>query len=164
MLQGPVTRHCNNCKTAKPASEFQTDTAGKFRGRQCRTCQNAKWRTYSKGIRDRINKAEKNWSQNNPDKMKKNNRTKRRNKKLKLWGLTHDDLQKTFELQKGLCAICVNREISLGGGWNTHLDHDPITNRFRGILCRVCNTGLGHFKDDHQLLQRAIIYLTGAKK
>lgn len=43
---------------------------------------------------------------------------------------------------------------------DTCVDHDKNTGKIRGILCRLCNIGLGHFKDNVQFLQSAILYLT----
>lgn len=39
------------------------------------------------------------------------------------------------------------------------LDHDHNTGRIRGWICDSCNTGIGRFKDDIDLLKRAIKYL-----
>ncbi len=39
------------------------------------------------------------------------------------------------------------------------LDHDHKTGIYRGILCNFCNTMLGYFHDDPDLLSRAIQYL-----
>ena len=51
-------------------------------------------------------------------------------------------------------------EDKFGEGYNkTYIDHDHITGQNRGILCCRCNTGLGKFEDDINLLQFAINYL-----
>ncbi len=39
------------------------------------------------------------------------------------------------------------------------LDHDHSNGRVRGWICDSCNTGIGRFKDDISLLEKAIIYL-----
>ena len=50
------------------------------------------------------------------------------------------------------CVICGSEE-------NLVVDHCHKTNIIRGMLCNHCNRGLGHFKDDPQLLEFARIYL-----
>lgn len=55
----------------------------------------------------------------------------------------------------GLCDVC--REPP-----NTSrlfLDHDHKTGKVRGFLCRLCNTGLGAFRDSQTFLQNAAQYL-----
>ena len=52
----------------------------------------------------------------------------------------------------GICDLC-------GSSCKTHKDHDHVSGEQRGNLCRHCNTGLGHFKDDVNLLRRALEYL-----
>jgi recombination endonuclease VII len=42
------------------------------------------------------------------------------------------------------------------------LDHDHSTGAFRGWLCSPCNTALGLFGDNRQVLEKAIAYLGGA--
>lgn len=39
------------------------------------------------------------------------------------------------------------------------LDHDHNNGRVRGWICDSCNTGIGRFKDDISLLERAIAFL-----
>lgn len=39
------------------------------------------------------------------------------------------------------------------------IDHDHMTGKVRGILCSDCNTGLGKYRDNIQLLGKAIEYL-----
>lgn len=42
-----------------------------------------------------------------------------------------------------------------------HVDHCHKTGAVRGVLCHLCNTGLGSFRDSPTLLARAINYLAG---
>lgn len=44
------------------------------------------------------------------------------------------------------------------------LDHDHDTGAVRTWICDSCNTGIGRFKDDPVILQRAINYLKKYKK
>ena len=64
------------------------------------------------------------------------------------------------------CPICLRTESELvSEGQRTknpfRLDHNHGTGEFRGFLCDSCNTGLGKFRDDPDLLARAIEYLGG---
>lgn len=59
--------------------------------------------------------------------------------------------------QVGRCAIC--EEILPQDTKQIHVDHCHKTNITRGLLCSYCNKGLGFFKDDIQVLEKAIKYL-----
>lgn len=54
----------------------------------------------------------------------------------------------------GKCELC---EVEIE---KPHLDHCHETGKIRGWLCRNCNVGLGMFKDDTEILQKAIKYLS----
>jgi hypothetical protein len=54
------------------------------------------------------------------------------------------------------CTICGERDKLV-------VDHDHVTSEIRGMLCDRCNRGLGHFRDDPDLLEYARIYLLAAK-
>lgn len=77
------------------------------------------------------------------------------------FGLDWDAYQKLHASQDGMCAIC-DKPLSLitdDAKETAYVDHDHVTGTVRGILCRVCNVGLGHFKDSRLHLKRAIEYL-----
>jgi len=54
------------------------------------------------------------------------------------------------------CTICGSRERLV-------VDHDHKKNKIRGLLCNHCNRGLGHFRDDPDLLEFARIYLLSSQ-
>ena len=74
------------------------------------------------------------------------------------------DYETLLEAQDQSCAIC-KRPIRDSG----YVDHDhqccpgkrSCGQCVRGILCRSCNTGLGCFQDDVDVMARAIVYLGG---
>jgi hypothetical protein len=64
------------------------------------------------------------------------------------------------QMQTLPCAICGASADSQRYG-KLHLDHDHKTGKVRGMLCGKCNTAIGQFQDDPDLLLHAITYLTG---
>lgn len=56
------------------------------------------------------------------------------------------------------CPICGKRTIA-GVTSKVVLEHDHRTGKAGGWICDSCNTGLGRFKDDIELLKRAIEFL-----
>jgi len=58
------------------------------------------------------------------------------------------------ERQNWECSICrvvPKRKL--------HWDHNHKTGAYRAMLCPACNSGLGMFKDDSNLLRKAALYL-----
>lgn len=80
---------------------------------------------------------------------------------LKYWPGTREDALKQYKnylaSQNNLCAICGQPEIS--ARYRLNVDHDHITGKIRGLLCSLCNRGLGNFRDNPELLEQAIRYL-----
>ena len=73
-----------------------------------------------------------------------------------------EQLRALEEAQNGLCAVCAGTETSSRDGLVLPLavDHDHRPGgKVRGLLCQSCNTGLGKFKDDPEILAKAIAYL-----
>ena len=75
------------------------------------------------------------------------------NRKRSLNIIEFNDL---FKKQKGRCLICNSKGKLV-------VDHCHKTNVVRGLLCLMCNHGLGRFKDNIVFLQNAINYLKNNK-
>lgn len=82
------------------------------------------------------------------------------------YGITQEAHAMILKKQGGGCAIC-GRTVEEEGR-HLAVDHDgTCCNKrrgcakcVRGLLCRACNNGLGHFADDPKRLRRAAAYLT----
>lgn len=80
-----------------------------------------------------------------------------RKRLLKQYGLTPEQYNQILIAQDHKCALCFSPNPGSKGTF--HVDHDHKTNQVRGLLCHSCNTALGLFKDNPQILQLAIAYL-----
>jgi hypothetical protein len=68
-----------------------------------------------------------------------------------------DDFDRLWKRCGGRCEIC-GMMLELDSK-DTHIDHSHVTGEVRGVLCRGCNHGLGHFQDSPERLFSAITYL-----
>lgn len=79
------------------------------------------------------------------------------------FGITSIDFENMLKEQNNKCKICGNEEICKARGSENlrqlAVDHCHATGKVRGLLCTTCNIGLGSFKDNINLLQKAINYL-----
>jgi len=82
-------------------------------------------------------------------------RPKARGKRYHLYGLTEEDVETLRAAQEYGCAIC-RRPLEE----SEVVDHCHETDQVRGLLCSLCNSGLGFFRDDPHLLKMAMYYLT----
>lgn len=66
-----------------------------------------------------------------------------------------------FDEQDGVCAICGRPETKVlkGKKLSLSIDHDHETGKVRGLLCMDCNTSIGKFKHNKELLLNAVRYL-----
>lgn len=66
------------------------------------------------------------------------------------------------------CPICNKTKEELEGvGGNAGIwviDHHHESNTFRGHLCHNCNRGIGNFKDNIEILNRAVEYIDNHTK
>lgn len=65
------------------------------------------------------------------------------------------ELEHWLQLQDYKCCIC-HGELTIE---TVNRDHCHVSDEYRGLLCRACNYGLGFFRDNSELLQRAVEYL-----
>lgn len=79
----------------------------------------------------------------------------------KMYGISHEEYEKMWEEQEGLCKICGNPEsVKLKGVVKLlAVDHCHSSGKVRGLLCNNCNRAIGMLKDDPEILRRAASYL-----
>ncbi len=73
------------------------------------------------------------------------------------YGITLEQYNTLLLKQNHCCAICCRHESEYSK--RLSVDHCHKTGNIRGLLCTLCNTGLGVFKDDITNLASAISYL-----
>lgn len=102
---------------------------------------------YRKGRKKYFSCQHKAWVKANPRRVKE---LLRRH----LYGIEPEEFKYLMRKQKSKCAICRKRLKP------PHVDHCHMTDKIRGLLCQLCNQGLGFFRDSKKNLLRAIRYLS----
>ena len=173
---------CSRCKSQKEESAFGKDKV-RHDGLKphCKECQSIWDSSYKeqKSIKnaeryaknpEHFKKATANWKSKNWDRVlagcrrwRENNPEKRKSiyaksSRKRLYGLTEEQFQTMLSSQDGKCSICGRERSQLVK--QLCVDHDHETGKVRGLLCDKCNRGLGFFNDDHELLKKALNYLT----
>jgi len=137
-MEAVGTKQCKQCKEEKCLTKFSKKKSNRDGlSIYCKPCRRERERIYNK---------------NNPD--------KKRNKHLKYkYGITLEEYNSILDKQGGACKLCSLTDHTHGRGNVLYVDHCHTTGKVRGILCHNCNSGLGHFKDNIELLKKAIDYL-----
>jgi len=68
------------------------------------------------------------------------------------YGLEPGQYEALYKAQGGRCYICRR---ATGKTRRLSVDHDHATGAVRALLCRPCNSMLGHVRDDIETLRRA---------
>lgn len=127
---------CTVCRKEKPLTDFYNRAASEDgKAYRCKSCDN---------------KAVQKYRKENSDSYKKSK--KAINLKHK-YGISEEDHYEMMASQEGRCKICLE-DLT-----DPQVDHCHSSGKVRGLLCRRCNMGLGHFKDNVQTLENAIKYL-----
>jgi len=137
-------KECRLCHEIKSTEEFGVRVRT-VRRAMCKTCLNERKREYHR---------------KNPEQYQKHREISTNARRKRLFGITSEEYEHWLKAQNGVCAICK----SAPDGDRLGVDHDHKTGQARGLLCRCCNTGLGMFRDNPDLLHRAIFYLTERTK
>lgn len=134
---------CSACKVEKPVTEFgknRTEKDGLLR--QCKACNRERALTHYRNNRGDY--------------------TRRiRERRFKYHGITKDLYEEVLREQGGGCAVCGRSDVPLV----IDHDHDHCSGTygcaicFRGVLCNLCNRGLGYFQDSADKIGRAYKYL-----
>jgi hypothetical protein len=105
------------------------------------------------------------WRAKNPKKLQHYRRTYRAKHPVKVrdrnykanYGISYAEVFAMWLAQEKHCKCC-DEPIRFPAR-HTHLDHDHLTGKVRGLLCARCNALLGYAGDSVDLLRRAITYL-----
>ncbi len=160
---GTTRLRCKECVRVQRIKHYYAN--------QQRSIDNAaKWKENN---RERVRELATIDRKNNPDKYRKWARD-HYNKDPSLAGdkgvawrfnIARDDYYSMIENQNNKCEICKQSETRLFKGklMRLCLDHNHQTGKVRALLCHACNTGIGKFKENIELLQAAIDYLNHHK-
>lgn len=143
----PAIKKCTNCRFDKPINDFYKKSSGRHGYMSyCKSCIDKKNLEYAKKHPQQVKDTSARWRMNNRE--KDNLR-----RQLADFGLSKAEYEARLTKQQSLCAICS------GDMRPVCIDHCHSTGVVRGLLCRACNTGLGHLRDSTQLLKKALKYL-----
>lgn len=145
-------KKCSRCKEIKPVDEFGI-TAGTPTGLSyyCKLCASTRVADFHKQHPEKHREYAREWGRMNPDKkaaIALKNRL----------GVPHDTYATMLAKQDGKCAICGTTKPGVRLK-RFHVDHCHDTGDIRALLCSTCNTGLGFFKHNVEIIHSAIAYL-----
>lgn len=106
------------------------------------------------------------WEKRNPEKKKeyqkryysKNKEKRAAYYRFRKIGCSKEQYEKLLKRANNKCEICGKEDFR-----NLSVDHCHVTNKIRGVLCTACNLGIGSFKDNEELMEKAIEYLRVTK-
>ena len=125
-------KKCIKCNIEKSLESFPKRNDNKlFRG-ECKECSAIISKEYRKNNRSKMKLYEAKWN----------------------YGVSLEEAEILYKKEN--CDICGNKFIN---SKTKHIDHCHKNKNIRGVLCMSCNHGIGKFRDDISLLQKAIEYL-----
>jgi len=139
------TKVCKDCGKRRSRDAFYADR--KREGAlhtYCKACCKRRAKeAYARSDKVERNRVHREWVRANREHI-------RAYKTAQTHGISLDEVKKL--LARGCCDICGSTE-------KLCVDHCHREGHLRGLLCAACNKGLGFFRDDPALLQKAARYL-----
>lgn len=125
---------CYTCKELKPVEEYYKNSANKSgHAGSCKECVKKRVGIYNDNNKEQhLARAMKHQTQ-------------------KRYGITMEEYINCMSTSDE-CQICSKKE-------NLCYDHDHTTGKFRGVLCRSCNSAIGQLGDTKEKLKKAYEYL-----
>jgi len=155
---------CSKCKCVKELTLFTKNKKSKNGyGSWCKLCNTERNRAKNIKNLDEVRRRERERHHANKEKQNAEsrayyhaNKNKYRNYHLKkCYGIKQADYEMMLNYQEHKCAIC-NEKL----GEKLFVDHNHSTEEVRGLLCSNCNSALGYVKENRQILENMIDYLT----
>ena len=139
-------RKCTKCGIVKNPEDFFADTTKKITGRRpdCKECNKKRVSKWVKKHQKETTFRQYLWAAKHK------------------YNLTEEQYHEMMDRQDGKCAICKKTPSYKRHKKTTirlHIDHCHKTGKVRGLLCTKCNSGLGMFQDDIDIIKSAIKYL-----
>lgn len=72
------------------------------------------------------------------------------------YGIGIADKEEMYQKQNGKCALC---PANLPGLYRSHVDHDHVTGKVRGLLCMRCNIFIAYLEERKNRLNTVFDYL-----
>lgn len=151
-----TTRLCGKCGQVKLLSAFYKKRGGRFgRSSTCSDCGKAytnAWHHRNKAV---ANEKRRQWGAANGDRIHARHIRKR-------YGMDVDDFLALLERQEDCCLICLGLFDFVGyhkSDKSPVVDHDHVSGKVRGLICKKCNIALGCFRDSPQVVASALRYL-----
>jgi hypothetical protein len=162
-------KKCAKCEVEKPLDSYTKHNRLGYQPR-CKPCRSEDQKIYYRNNIEKFNgykaRARNETLEERQDRIQKRKLeapVKREHAKWKAHirktlGIEPQDYEKLFSEQNGKCAVC-GTDNPGGNRKRFCVDHCHTTGKIRGLLCVSCNSGLGYFKDNMELLSNAATYL-----
>jgi hypothetical protein len=156
-----MSKACTKCKEVKVFTDFYKSRSNSGYRSWCKQCtlnrDKERYHTDEEYKLSKTVKVRHKWN-TDPEAWSKRQLTVRKSHLKRHYDMTLEQYQELFDSQQGCCAICGEHHTNVPHS-QLMVDHCHETGRVRQLLCDLCNTALGKFKDKPELLDKAAAYL-----